>query len=50
MRKPILALAIAARSGGFDALLDQHRAAWRDLWRSDIEIDGDVQAQTVGAF
>jgi trehalose/maltose hydrolase-like predicted phosphorylase len=42
-----VALATAARSGGFDALLDQHRAAWRELWRSDIEIDGDVQAQTV---
>jgi trehalose/maltose hydrolase-like predicted phosphorylase len=40
-------LATAARSGGFDALLDQHRAAWRELWRSDIEIDGDAQAQTV---
>jgi trehalose/maltose hydrolase-like predicted phosphorylase len=42
-----VALATAARSGGFDSLLDRHRAAWRDLWRSDIEIDGDVQAQTV---
>ena len=40
-------LATAARSGGFDALLDQHRTAWRELWRSDIEIDGDAQAQTV---
>jgi len=36
-----------ARSGGFGALLQQHRAAWRELWRSDIAIDGDVQAQTV---
>jgi trehalose/maltose hydrolase-like predicted phosphorylase len=42
-----LTLATAARAGGFDALLDAHRAAWHDLWRSDIEIDGDVQAQTV---
>ncbi|HEY2463064.1 MAG TPA: hypothetical protein VGI32_03305 [Steroidobacteraceae bacterium] len=41
------ALATAARSRGFDALLDQHRAAWRDLWRSDIAIDGDAQAQAV---
>jgi trehalose/maltose hydrolase-like predicted phosphorylase len=42
-----VALATAARKGGFDALLDQHRAAWAELWRSDIEIDGDAQAQTV---
>jgi trehalose/maltose hydrolase-like predicted phosphorylase len=42
-----LALASAARSGGFDSLLEQHRAAWTELWRSDIEIDGDAQAQTV---
>jgi len=42
-----LALATGARSAGFDALLEQHRAAWRELWRSDITIDGDAQAQTV---
>ena len=42
-----LALATAARSSGFDALLDQHRAAWGELWRSDIAIDGDEQAQRV---
>jgi protein-glucosylgalactosylhydroxylysine glucosidase len=42
-----LALATAARRGGFDTLLEQHRAAWRDLWRSDIAIDGDALAQTV---
>jgi protein-glucosylgalactosylhydroxylysine glucosidase len=41
-----LKLAMEARHAGFDALLDQHRAAWADLWRSDIAIDGDVQAQT----
>ena len=41
-----LALATAARSAGFDALLDEHRFAWRDLWRSDIAIDGDARAQT----
>jgi trehalose/maltose hydrolase-like predicted phosphorylase len=42
-----IALATAARKDGFDALLDQHRAAWDVLWRSDIEINGDAQAQTV---
>ena len=42
-----VALAKAARRDGFDALLDQHRAAWGKLWRSDITIDGDAQAQTV---
>jgi protein-glucosylgalactosylhydroxylysine glucosidase len=41
-----LALAADARKAGFDALLEQHRAAWRDLWRSDIVIDGDARAQT----
>ena len=41
-----LALAVQARKAGFDALLAQHRAAWRDLWRSDIVIDGDARAQT----
>ncbi len=42
-----LTLATAARQEGFNALFDQHRAAWRELWRSDIAIDGDAQAQTV---
>jgi trehalose/maltose hydrolase-like predicted phosphorylase len=41
-----LALAAAARTAGFDALLDKHRAAWHELWQSDIEIDGDARAQT----
>jgi protein-glucosylgalactosylhydroxylysine glucosidase len=44
--KSDLALATDARKAGFDALLAQHRAAWRDLWRSDIVIDGDARAQT----
>lgn len=41
-----VALATAARSAGFEMLLDEHRAAWRDLWRADIAIDGDARAQT----
>jgi len=41
-----LALAVEARKAGFEALLEQQRAAWRDLWRSDIEIDGDPRAQS----
>jgi hypothetical protein len=44
--KADLALATDARRAGFDALLDRHRAAWSDLWRSDIAIDGDARAQT----
>jgi trehalose/maltose hydrolase-like predicted phosphorylase len=44
--KSDLSLALQARARGFDALLDEHRAAWRDLWRSDIAIDGDARAQT----
>jgi protein-glucosylgalactosylhydroxylysine glucosidase len=41
-----LALAAQARKAGFDSLLEKHRAAWLDLWRSDITIDGDARAQT----
>ena len=44
--KADITLATDARKAGFDAALEQHRAAWRDLWRSDIAIDGDARAQT----
>ncbi len=40
-----LALAQAARGAGFESLLAAHQAAWRDLWASDIVIDGDANAQ-----
>lgn len=40
-----LALAKAARGHGFAALLDAQTRAWAELWRSDIEIDGDPAAQ-----
>ncbi|MDA3912582.1 MAG: glycoside hydrolase family 65 protein, partial [Oleiagrimonas sp.] len=40
-----LALARAARNTGFDQLLAAHRAAWHQLWRSDIVIKGDPKAQ-----
>src|SRR6202166_4037162 len=33
--KSDLALATDARKAGFDVLIERHRAAWRDLWRSD---------------
>lgn len=45
--KADLALAIAARDAGFDALLSAHRDAWHALWRSDIVIDGDAKAQQI---
>lgn len=45
--KADLALAKAARSEGFDALLDAHKAAWANLWKTDIRIDGDPNAQRV---
>jgi protein-glucosylgalactosylhydroxylysine glucosidase len=41
-----LALAKLARARGFDELQGKHRAAWLDLWQSDIAIDGDERAQT----
>lgn len=38
-------LAKQARQTGFAALLARHRAAWHELWKSDIVIDGDPQVQ-----
>jgi trehalose/maltose hydrolase-like predicted phosphorylase len=43
--KADLALAESARTRGFDAMLDAHKAAWAKLWHSDIRIDGDPHAQ-----
>ena len=40
-----LALAREARDGGFERLLNEHRAAWDALWDSDILIEGDARAQ-----
>jgi trehalose/maltose hydrolase-like predicted phosphorylase len=45
--KADLALAKAARVDGFDALLAPHRQAWANLWKTDIRIDGDPDAQRV---
>lgn len=42
-----LALAREARSRGFEPLLREHRAAWAQLWQSDILIEGDARAQQV---
>lgn len=42
-----LALASAARSGGFDRLLARHEDAWHALWRSDIAIEGDPVTQKI---
>jgi len=42
-----LALAREARSRGFERLLDEHRAAWAQLWQSDVLIEGDPRAQQV---
>jgi len=38
-------LTIFAKLEGRDRLLKYHNAAWDDLWKSDITIDGDPQAQ-----
>jgi len=40
-----VALATAARQKGFDKLLAEHQAAWHELWKSDIVIDGDPDVQ-----
>jgi trehalose/maltose hydrolase-like predicted phosphorylase len=42
-----LRLAREARAGGFEQLLQQHRASWDALWQADVLIDGDAQAQQV---
>lgn len=38
-------LTIFARLEGSDRLLQQHKAAWVELWKSDIVIEGDPQVQ-----
>jgi trehalose/maltose hydrolase-like predicted phosphorylase len=38
-------LAVYCQMEGIDKLLAHHRALWRKLWESDIQIDGDAQAQ-----
>jgi hypothetical protein len=45
--KDTLPLARAARQLGFDRLLDAHRAAWHELWKADVVIDGDPAVQRV---
>ncbi|MGH8158746.1 MAG: glycosyl hydrolase family 95 catalytic domain-containing protein [Rhodanobacter sp.] len=43
--KADVTLAKAARQTGFDNLLARHVAAWNDLWKSDIVVDGDPKVQ-----
>ncbi len=43
--KATAALAAQARASGFDQLLARHQAAWHELWKSDIVIDGDPEVQ-----
>jgi trehalose/maltose hydrolase-like predicted phosphorylase len=38
-------LTIFAKLEGTQRLLERHEAAWRELWKSDIVIEGDVQTQ-----
>ena len=38
-------LTIYAKLEGRDRLLQFHQKAWEDLWKSDIQIEGDAQAQ-----
>jgi trehalose/maltose hydrolase-like predicted phosphorylase len=38
-------LTIFARLEGIDRLLERHTSAWTDLWKSDIIIEGDPEAQ-----
>ena len=43
--REMLELARNARLEGFDKLLDAHRSAWNELWKSDILIEGNARAQ-----
>ncbi|MFC5743901.1 glycosyl hydrolase family 95 catalytic domain-containing protein [Dyella tabacisoli] len=43
--KETLALAKAARETGFAALLAEHQAAWHELWKADIVVEGDAKVQ-----
>jgi trehalose/maltose hydrolase-like predicted phosphorylase len=43
--KADVTLAETARKSGFDNLLARHVAAWNDLWKSDIVVDGDPKVQ-----
>jgi trehalose/maltose hydrolase-like predicted phosphorylase len=43
--KVTLNLARAARTTGFDKLLAAHQAAWHELWKTDIVVDGDANVQ-----
>jgi trehalose/maltose hydrolase-like predicted phosphorylase len=38
-------LTIFAKLEGVQRLLDRHKEAWNELWKSDIVIDGDAQFQ-----
>lgn len=38
-------LTIFAKLEGRDRLLQRHTEAWQQLWKSDIQIEGDAQAQ-----
>jgi trehalose/maltose hydrolase-like predicted phosphorylase len=38
-------LTVFAKLQGRDRLIQYHENAWADLWKSDIKIDGDPQAQ-----
>ncbi|HET9329062.1 MAG TPA: glycosyl hydrolase family 65 protein [Steroidobacteraceae bacterium] len=40
-----LAMAQQARQQGFEQLRAAHQAAWHELWKSDIVVDGDAHAQ-----
>lgn len=43
-------LSIFAKLEGTQRLLQRHEQAWNKLWESDIEIDGDLEAQRAVRF
>jgi trehalose/maltose hydrolase-like predicted phosphorylase len=40
-------VAQAARTRGYDSIFREHSAAWHDIWKTDILVDGDPALQKV---
>ncbi len=47
LKDSVVSWAVDARRQGMAALLSRHEAAWHDLWKSDIVIEGNAKVQAV---
>ena len=39
------AIALRSKAAGYRAIREAHRAAWRERWKADIEVEGDPELQ-----